>query len=1302
MENLEHILNNSPEFVIFSLDENYKYLYFNAPHKETMKKIWGFDIALGKNMLDYISSPEDRIKAKYNFDRALKGDSFTLIEEYGDEKLERLYYENIYTPFYSNEGKVKGLTVLVNDISSRRREEVSIINDEKLYRTILQCSFEAILLVKKEDGSITYVNETAEKLFGYTKDEHLKNRISDYHPEQSIRNILKNHIENEKEEVITEKEILCKKKNGELFKADISSINLLIDDVKCILIHYTDISTEIENREKIKFQEDILSAIGQAIIIVDSEGRITYWNNYATQLYGWTEEEVIGHFKDEFLPVDLSEEETKIIKQRILEGQHWTSDLVVRNKSGETFPIMLTTSPFYDVEGNIQGFIGISADISERKNAENQAKRSEKLYKSIISALSEGLVVQDKNDKIIVANQSAEKILGITKEQLKGIDSYDPRWKALKEDGTLYKPEEHPSMITLRTGQAINDQIVNLEVGNGERKVISINTRPILELDGSIAGSVASFTDITERLKAQNILKESESRLKNISDSVPGAVLRYKLNPDSSYEILYLSQGAEMLWEVPKDLVLQNAKLLWDPVFSEDYEGLSNSIEISANTLNLWSHEWRIKLPDNRIKWLNGRGYPFKNKEGAVIWDSIILDITEQKKTLIQLDESQKLLESINQNINEGIYRSTVNGVIYVNNAFIKMFGFESFEELKNLSPNDIYKDPVVRKDLIKKLQSRGFFENEEVVFIRKDKSEFLGLISSRKYVDYQGNNFWDGAIRDITEERKTAKKIEESRQLLESINKNINEAIYRSINRKGLVYVNEEFVRMFGYSNVDELISGNPINLYKNPEDRKILGDELVEFGSYVNREVEFKRKDGSTFWGSISSIMINGEDGEIYFDGAIRDITVQKETAMALKKQAEMQRLLRTISSNYINLPIDKVESTINNSLKALGEFANADRAFVYDVFTGENYCVNTFEWCREDVESNIDFLQFVPLSDIPEVMHNYLSGKTVVVSDTEKLENGFLKKLLLEQKVKSTVGVPIMYNGDCVGFVGFDSVKEKKVFSEMDISLLNIFSDMMLNIRNRAQKQIELKQLLNTTTDQNKRLKDFSFMTSHNIRSSVSNLLGLTKLIMEEPGNIEYVRLLNNTAQKLDTTIKNINQLLHFESGFQTKNMQECNVREIIDRIFELNKTIIDEKNISMNINIPSSFTIKGIPAFLDSIFYNLLSNAFKYGITRNSKTIEVWAEEKQNEIVIYIRDMGWGIDLVKHKDKLFKLGSRLHISSDGQGLGLYMTKHQIEEMGGTIEIDSEVNVGTTFILHFPKTSKSIYAGLSYKQV
>ncbi len=117
------ILESPHGIIIFALDKDYKYIDFTLQHKLTMKAIWGEDIEIGKCMLDYIKNEKDRISAKENFDRALRGESFILIEEYGDKKLQRTYYEDRYAPVYNDEGEIIGLSVYVIDVTERMQAQ---------------------------------------------------------------------------------------------------------------------------------------------------------------------------------------------------------------------------------------------------------------------------------------------------------------------------------------------------------------------------------------------------------------------------------------------------------------------------------------------------------------------------------------------------------------------------------------------------------------------------------------------------------------------------------------------------------------------------------------------------------------------------------------------------------------------------------------------------------------------------------------------------------------------------------------------------------------------------------------------------------------------------------------------------------------------------------------------------------------------------------------------------------------------------------------------------------------------------
>lgn len=134
---LNAILESPKGIIIFSLDKEYCYLSFTKTHKETMKYIWGEDIEVGKCMLNYIKDTEDKQKAKEHFDRVLKGEYFTEIEEYGDKNLYRTHWENRYSPMYDTESQnIIGLTVFVADITERVKNEVKVTMQNERLRAI--------------------------------------------------------------------------------------------------------------------------------------------------------------------------------------------------------------------------------------------------------------------------------------------------------------------------------------------------------------------------------------------------------------------------------------------------------------------------------------------------------------------------------------------------------------------------------------------------------------------------------------------------------------------------------------------------------------------------------------------------------------------------------------------------------------------------------------------------------------------------------------------------------------------------------------------------------------------------------------------------------------------------------------------------------------------------------------------------------------------------------------------------------------------------------------------------------------
>lgn len=164
---------------------------------------------------------------------------------------------------------------------------------------------------------------------------------------------------------------------------------------------------------------------------------------------------------------------------------------------------------------------------------------------------------------------------------------------------------------------------------------------------------------------------------------------------------------------------------------------------------------------------------------------------------------------------------------------------------------------------------------------------------------------------RDITRKQLAEQEVRKQQQLLSSINKSIKEGIFRSTPHNGILYVNEAFAEMFGYDSVEEVLPLDPDELYVNTARRQDFRRMMQENTYFTNEEAEFKRKDGSVFWGLMSSIKTEGENGEIYFDGAIRDVTKMREDERKIKEQN--QKLIK------VNNELDKFVYSVSHDLRA-----------------------------------------------------------------------------------------------------------------------------------------------------------------------------------------------------------------------------------------------------------------------------------------------------------------------------------------------------------------------------------------------
>lgn len=242
---------------------------------------------------------------------------------------------------------------------------------------------------------------------------------------------------------------------------------------------------------------------------------------------------------------------------------------------------------------------------------------------------------------------------------------------------------------------------------------------------------------------------------------------------------------------------------------------------------------------------------------------------------------------------------------------------------------------------------------------------------------------------------------------------------------------------------------------------------------------------------------------------------------------------------------------------------------------------------------------------------------------------------------------------------------------------------------DITDEKKLETEKEHLIRELTQNNKDLKQFSYITSHNLRAPLSNLIGLLNLTEDIPvENEELQEILAGFTKSTHLLNETINDLVKVIIIKDNPSMQkeEVSLKEVFENVFsqlsfqiELHKPIIKLKFDKL----PQLITNK---AYIESILLNLLTNSIKYKSENRKLKISITAEQVDNKAILTFKDNGIGIDLERNRDKIFGLYQRFHNYPDSKGLGLYLVKSQVETMGGTISIDSEVNKGTTFTITF----------------
>jgi PAS domain S-box-containing protein len=491
--------------------------------------------------------------------------------------------------------------------------------------------------------------------------------------------------------------------------------------------------------------------------------------------------------------------------------------------------------------------------------------------------------------------------------------------------------------------------------------------------------------------------------------------------------------------------------------------------------------------------------------------------------------------------------------------------------------------------------------------------------------------------------------EIKESNERYDIVAKATSDTIWDWKIQEDVFVWNKGIQGIFGYKKEDV---GNTSTWWFDrihPEDSLKMSVKLYSFLEQKTErwqdEYRFKCADGSYKYVFDRGFLLFDDEGKaVRMIGAIQDITKQKEEEQRLK-------LLETV----ITQTKDAVVITDTDT----SEYPIPNIIFVNEAFT------KMTGYKPKEVIGKSPIMFAGPKADMKEL---------------EKLSNAIqkYKECFIETISYKKNGSEYWVNFSMIPVTNKDGEHTHWISIQRDVT-------------KEKEQQSEREQLIRELTQNNKDLKQFSYITSHNFRAPLSNLTGLLNLLDDVPvENEELQEILNGfrrSTQLLNETIDDLVKVVIIKDNPSILK-ESVSIIEIFENVFFQLSNQINLHKPNLKIEIDPELCITINKAYMESIILNLVSNALKYRSPEKTPKITIKAFDKDNFVNLVIKDNGIGIDLEKNHDKIFGLYQRFHDHPDSKGLGLYLVKSQIEAMGGSIEVESQVNKGTQFTLTFKK--------------
>jgi PAS domain S-box-containing protein len=564
-----------------------------------------------------------------------------------------------------------------------------------------------------------------------------------------------------------------------------------------------------------------------------------------------------------------------------------------------------------------------------------------------------------------------------------------------------------------------------------------------------------------------------------------------------------------------------------------------------------------------------------------------------------------------------------------------------------------------------------------------------------------QDNDAVRGTIaitRDVTQQKLAEQEIQNALSLLKAIFNSTAEGIMAVDSLRRIVSYNDKFAQSWGIP--EEVLASGDHKRAVSIAMRHVK--DPLAFREQVERI--YATPDES---GELTAELLDGRFMECYsqpqlIDGKVvgrvwsnRDITERKRSEQQLLKVAKLDHLLSEVSRTFIE---EDMDSAIHFTLELLGEFGDIDRDYVFRYHADEQELVCTHQWQAEGIKPQTDLmLGNDGLKSAYYWFHQQIrNGHIVNLSSLDDLppEAVACKELFQKDHTQSVLIMPMMLNNQTIGFIGYDSVRQPKRWSQEDIQVLQVITEILTNALAKSDAEKQLKEAKDVAEQANRSKSEFLANLSHEIRTPLNVILGFAELLSKDETNERqkhYLQAIQSSGNNLLSLINDILDLSKIEAGKLEIQYVPVRLRSVlreIERVFSISTL---EKQLKFCIDVdpavPDGLLLDEVR--LRQILFNLVGNAVKFteqGYVKISARVEeIRTEPEEINLIIEIEDTGIGIK-ANQLEIIFEAFQQQSGQSTrrfgGTGLGLAITRRLVEMMQGKISVRSKVGKGSVF--------------------